>query len=473
MGRFFLETFGCQMNRLDSELVRGALERAGLQPTDRAVEADLILFNTCAVRQHAEDKVYSRLGEVRRLKASRPDLIVGVIGCMAEHDAEAIIRRMPHVDLLCGPSHLHLLTVLVEQVRASRRRAIALAGKYSSLNTALPEADWSGRLEDLDLSRPVDGRENHFQAYIRISRGCNKFCTFCVVPYTRGREVHRPPEEIITEAKRLADAGVVEITLLGQTVNHYFYDYGDGRRVTFADLLKMVHDAVPSVRRIRFVTSYPRDFTDDALRVMAECERICPYLHIPAQSGSNAVLKRMNRGYTVEQYKDLIDRAREIVPDISIAGDMIVGFCGETEADFEASMDLLRYVRYKNCFIFKYSPRPGTMAYSRLADDVPEDVKRRRHWEMLQLQNSISLENNQRLVGHTVEVLVEGPSKAALKKPDLAGPDGEMQLTGRTVGDQIVVFPGRRDLTGQFVRVRITAATAVTLHGELTDSGAG
>jgi len=470
MLRYYLETFGCQMNQLDSELVEALLRGSDAVRTDAPAEADLVLFNTCSVRQHAEDKVYSRLGELRRAKKQRPEMLIAVIGCMAEQEASTILKRMPHVDVLCGPGQLHRLPALIEQARDTKRRAIALAGKYASMSTPGDRADVLGRLEDLDLSRPAAQTDGRFQAFLRITRGCNKFCSFCVVPYARGPEVHRPPDDIITEAKRLADAGVVEITLLGQTVNHYVWDGDGGRKVHFADLLRMVHDAVPGVRRLRFVTSYPRDFTIETLQVMAECERICPYLHIPAQSGSNAVLQRMNRGYTVEQYKELIDKAREIVPGVCLAGDMIVGFCGETEQDHEASMDLLRYARYKNCFIFKYSPRPGTLACRRFADDVPEDVKRRRHREMLELQNSISLQANRAMVGQTVEVLVEGPSKRA-SKASAESPagvcDGRVQLTGRTVGDQIVVFDGPRSLAGQFVHVRIEAATAVTLQGHI------
>jgi tRNA-2-methylthio-N6-dimethylallyladenosine synthase len=264
------------------------------------------------------------------------------------------------------------------------------------------------------------------------------------------------------------------MTLLGQTVNHYFYQYGDGRKVMFHDLLKMVHDAVPSVRRLRFVTSYPRDFTTETLQIMAENPRIGRYLHLPAQSGSSTVLQRMNRGYTAEQYIETIDRARRIVPDVSLAGDMIVGFCGETDEDAEKSLDLMRHARYMNCYMFKYSPRAGTVAARQHPDDVPEAAKQERHAKMFALQNSICLENNRASIGQTVEVLVEGPSKLAGRPADIKAKErvqGELQLAGRTQGDQMVVFDGPLSLVGQFVKVRVADATTLTMHGtrELID----
>jgi tRNA-2-methylthio-N6-dimethylallyladenosine synthase len=317
------------------------------------------------------------------------------------------------------------------------------------------------------------------QAYVRITRGCNKFCTFCVVPYTRGPEVHRPPDQIVDEVRRLADSGVMEVTLLGQTVNHYHYQpEGGGRATSFAELLRRVHDEVPQLPRLRFVTSFPRDFTNEALEVMAASPRICRYLHIPAQSGSNSVLKRMNRGYSVEEYRALLDRARALMPDLSIAGDMIVGFCGETEDDFQESVELLRYAQYKNCYIFKYSPRPGTTADDRLADDVPDEVKRRRNNDLLAVQAEISQAHHRAMLEQSVDVLVEGFSKRALKAQESEQSRGEEidprrgfparrdQLVGRTSGDQIVVFDGSAEWIGRIIPVRIVAATPYTLQGE-------
>ncbi len=480
----YLETMGCQMNALDSELVIGALLADGYRLTDELDRAGLVILNTCSVRQHAEDKVYSRLGQLKGLRRRNADQIVAVIGCMAERDGDGLLAKSPHVDILCGPAELHRLPDLIRDVEHSRRPAMALSGRLRDHSTPIREAPQQKDLEALDSSRlfslsmhaatpRVFGRR---QAYVRITRGCNKFCTFCVVPYTRGPEQHRPPDRIVEEVRRLADGGVVEVTLLGQTVNHYCHrDEVSGRRTSFAELLRRVHDEVPHLPRLRFVTSFPRDFTDEALEVMAASPRICKYLHVPAQSGSNTVLKRMNRGYTVEDYVGLLQRARALMPDISIAGDMIVGFSGETEADFQASLDLLRRARYKSCFVFKYSPRPGTLADDRLPDDVPDEEKRRRNNDMLALQAEISLANNRALLSEIVEVLVEGPSKRALKAQESEQSRGDEvdevsthanQLVGRTNGDQIVVFDGQPELIGRFVEVRIVAATPYTLLAE-------
>ncbi len=433
MLKFYLETFGCQMNQLDSELVETLLRGIEYEKVETRDEADLVVFNTCSVREHAESKVYSRLGVLRQVKQRRPGMIIAVIGCMAEQEGKTIAERNRHVDVICGPANLHLLAGLVQQAAQRAKRAVALAGKFASMNTPLEVVVPYSRLEELDSRRTRSGQANTFQAYVRITRGCNKFCSFCVVPYARGREVHREPGEILDEAKRLADAGAVEMTLLGQTVNHWHYEHGDGRKVTFADLLKTVHDALPSVRRLRFVTSYPRDFTTETLQVMAESPRIGRYLHLPAQSGSNTVLARMNRGYTAEQYLELIERAKRIVPGLQLAGDMIVGFCGETDADAEASLGLMRRVRYMNCYMFKYSLRPGTVAARQYADDVPEAVKQERHAAMFALQNSICLENNRAMIGRTVEVLVEGPSKMTGRPADVKAPSraaGQLQSVG-------------------------------------------
>ena len=473
MLKFYLETFGCQMNQLDSELVATLLRGIEYERTPTWDDADLVLFNTCSVREHAESKVFSRLGVLRHVKQRRPEMVIAVIGCMAEQEGKTLARRAPHVDVICGPGQLHLLAGLIQQAIRRKERAIALAGKFASMSTPLEVAVPYSRLEDLDGERTSSGQANPFQAYVRISRGCNKFCSFCVVPYTRGRETHRCPEEILTEAKRLADAGAVEMTLLGQTVNHWHYEHGDGRKVSFADLLKMAHDALPSVRRLRFMTSYPRDFTVETLQAMANSPRIGRYLHLPAQSGSNRVLQRMNRGYTVEQYIELVDSARQIMPGIQLAGDMIVGFCGETDQDAEASLALMRYARYMNCYMFKYSARAGTAAGKQYEDDVPEAIKQERHSAMFALQNSICLENNQRMIGKTVEVLVEGPSKMMGRPADVraaARGKGELQLSGRTTGDQVAVFDGPLSLVGQFVQVKVEAATMLTLHGSTAGS---
>jgi tRNA-2-methylthio-N6-dimethylallyladenosine synthase len=330
--KLYLETFGCQMNVLDSELVLGQLRAQGYEAVDERDDADVILYNTCSVREHAEQKVWSRLGELKDRKQADPGLVIGVIGCMAERDGKNIFQRYPQVDLLCGPGELDKLTAMVHNAvvtnegtdGARHARQAALMGANVRRSSTLAAAE--DNLELLDLSRSVSPADDVAQAYVRITRGCNKFCTYCVVPYTRGPEVHRPPQNIVDEVRKLSDAGAVEVTLLGQTINHYHYDHGDGRRTTFAELLYQVHEAVPHLPRLRFVTSFPRDFTDHALQAMRDCERICRYLHVPAQHGSDRVLKLMNRGYTAQQYRDFIGRAREHMPDVCIASDFIVGF---------------------------------------------------------------------------------------------------------------------------------------------------
>lgn len=484
----YLETMGCQMNALDSELVMGSLLAQGFRLTDDLLGAQLVVINTCSVRQHAEDKVYSRLGQLRGSKKKNPDQIVAVIGCMAERDGENLLAKSPVVDILCGPTDLHRLPALINDVRDTRKPAVALSGKLRDRSTprhhdaehedleALDRGRWFG-LSDHVATPKVFGRH---QAYVRITRGCNKYCSFCVVPYTRGPESHRPPDQIVEEVRCLAASGVIEVTLLGQTVNHYHYIDDAGCETTFAQLLRRVHDEVPELPRLRFVTSFPRDFTDEALHVMAESPRICRYLHIPAQSGSDEVLKRMNRGYTVAQYDSLIERARALMPDIALSGDMIVGFPGETEEDFAASLDLLRRARYKNCFIFKYSPRPGTTAFGRLDDDVPDEVKRRRNNDMLAIQAEINVANHRGMLEQLVEVLVEGPSKRTLKMQESEQDRGSevdwsakesAQLVGRTRGDQIVLLDGPPELIGHLVHARIYACTPYTLHGRLESTG--
>lgn len=459
----YLETFGCQMNELDSELVTGQLRALGYRFVAEPEQADVLLYNTCSVRELAEQKVWSRLGIDRVRKQERPDLVVGVLGCMAERDGEDLIRRMPQVDILCGPGELDKLPALLDNAVRTREslladgeslesrsaRQMALQGNTSRRSATLAAAQ--DTLELLDLSRAVsaDTHGGTRSAYVRITRGCNKFCTYCVVPFTRGAEVHRPPEHIIDECKRLADSGVIEITLLGQTVNHYRFEHGSAvtvkgvvqpqkgrtykgahnrdafagdRTTTFADLLRRIHDEVPAIQRLRFVTSYPRDFGDDVLEVIRDHPRICRYLHVPAQTGSDRILQAMNRGYAVGEYLEFLDRARsflhqpEINRPLTVAGDIIVGFPSETEEDHLATAALLRRARYKNCFIFKYSPRPGTVAFDRLADDVPEVVKRRRNNELLALQAEISDEISRQQIGKTLDVFVEGLSRKELKR---------------------------------------------------------
>jgi len=487
--KLYLETFGCQMNVLDSELVLGQLRAHGYDSVEDRDEADVIIYNTCSVREHAEQKVWSRLGELRERKSHQPDLVIGVIGCMAERDGTNIFGKFPHVDVLCGPGELDKLATLVHNAvvtnagtrgeGAGRARQVALMGATSRRSSTLAAAE--DHLEMLDLSRSVSPADDLTQAYVRITRGCNKFCTYCVVPYTRGPEVHRPPANIIEEVKMLADAGAREVTLLGQTINHYAYAYGDGRVTSFGQLLYQIHEAVPHLPRLRFVTSFPRDFTDEALQAMRDCERICRYLHVPAQHGSDRILKLMNRGYTARQYYDFIDRARGYMPDLSLASDFIVGFPTETDDEFEQTVELVNRCRFKNSFIFKYSPRPGTVAIDRFEDDVPEEVKRVRNNRLLAAQQEVSAENNRQMVGRTVEILVEGESKLVSRQAAQTAPGGvelgwekrrqsapvATQMVGRTRGDQVVVFSGMLAQKGKLLDVEIVDARNMTLFGRV------
>ncbi len=548
--RVYLETFGCQMNELDSELVAGRLRALGYRFVDTSGAADVVLYNTCSVRDRAEQKVWSRLGELVERKAAEPALVVGVLGCMAERDGIDLIRRMPVVDILCGPGELDKLPSLIDNAVRTREsmladdrrpegaaaavsaRSVALQGNTSRRSATLAAAEDS--LELLDLSRsvsPVDpDAPVRRSAYVRITRGCNKFCTYCVVPFTRGAEVHRPPDHIVDECRKLTDAGVSEITLLGQTVNHYRFEHGAavtanghvqpqkgrsytgghrrdpfaGDRVTtFADLLRRIHDEIPEISRLRFVTSYPRDFGDDVLEVMRASPRICRYLHVPAQTGSNRLLKLMNRGYEIEEYLEFLARARrfldqpEIGRPLTVSGDFIVGFPTETDEDFDASKRLLLAAQYKNAFIFKYSPRPGTIAFDKLPDDVPEAVKRTRNNELLRMQDAISHTLGMQQVGLTFDVFIEGVSRRSLKKRGMTSgqlksagavaitiggrdlgesplaatvlDDEIVQLSGRTEGDLIVFIEAEAarsaELVGRVVPVRINSSDRLSLHG--------
>lgn len=455
--KLYIETVGCQMNVLDSELVVGSLRRQGYELIHEATEADVILFNTCSVRQHAEDKIYSALGRLRGHKKRHPSKIVGVLGCMAQKDQELIRRRAPHVDIICGTGQLARLPELIALVQQSGEPQFALS--LDRKEASRPEVEHS--FESYDPMRDPSMRPTRFQAYVRIMIGCDKFCTYCIVPSVRGPEQSRHPEQIAAEVHQLAQEGCKEITLLGQTVNSYKYDMGDGRRCTLADLLARIHDT-SGIERIKFITNFPRDMSDDLLDAVRELPRVSPYLHVPAQSGCNDVLRRMKRLYTVEYYREMLARSRERVPGVAVSSDFIVGFCGETEESFERTCDLVRESGFKNSFIFKYSPRPGTKGHELHVDDIPEEVKKRRNNDLLAIQNAVSLSDHRACVGRTVEVLVEGPSKNAWKEERGSGP---VQLTGRTPTDHIVVFEGNERLTGQMVAVTIREASAFTLFG--------
>jgi len=462
--RLYIETVGCQMNMLDSELVVASLRREGYELVATPREADTILFNTCSVRQHAEDKIYSALGRLKHAKTRHPEKIIGVLGCMAQKDQREIFRRAPFVDLVVGPGQLHQVPQLIEEIAAGGGPRL----EVSLDRTAGSRGDVEQSFESYDPLREAAMRPTPHQAFVRVMIGCDKFCTYCIVPKVRGPEQSRPPEEIEIEVRRLADEGCREITLLGQTVNSYHFDSG-GRMTRLAGLIYRLHDT-PGLARIKFVTNYPRDMSDELLAVVRDLPKCSPYLHVPAQSGSNEVLRRMKRGYTIEEYREMLARIRATVPAAAVTSDFIVGFCGETEEDFAQTVELVRESRFKNSFIFKYSARPGTKADERFTDDVPEETKRRRNNELLAIQNAISEEDNQQWLGRTVEVLVEGPSKMAARgdaQHDL------LQLTGRTADDRIVVFDGHRRQIGQLLRLAVYEANAFTLFATVATEHVG
>jgi len=424
-------TFGCQMNKLDSQLLRGALVREGFGLTDRPEDADVVLYNTCSVRDHAENRVLSHLGTYRRRSREDGRFILGVIGCMAQRMGAHLVRRCSHVDLVCGTRAFLRVPAHLRRILAGERPIVDVDGEVFTPGRRMPQM-----------------RESATQAYVSIMRGCDNFCSYCIVPYVRGREVSRPVEDVLQEVRALADDGVREVTLLGQNVNSY---RDDGRGL--AELLAALNE-VDGLLRIRFVTSHPKDMSDDILDAVAALDKVCEHLHVPPQSGSDAVLKRMNRRYTCADYRDMVARARARIPGVALAGDFIVGFPGESEADFEASLDLLREVGFQQAYLFKYSPRPGTRA-ARWRDDVPDEVKRRRHRRLLKAQEEVDAARRAAMIGRQVEVLVEGVSKA-----------DERHYTGRTRGNDIVVFPGGEAMVGTLQRVRIVDSTPLTLFGE-------
>jgi len=464
--RLYIETVGCQMNMLDSELVVATLRKQGYVLTSEPADADTLLFNTCSVREQAENKTYSHLGVLRDLKQQHPEKIIGVMGCMAQNHQKKIFQRAPYVDIIVGPGQLHQVPQLIEKVAAGEGRQIEVSlGRRDGSRAEIARSH-----ETFDPLRDPEMRPTPFQAYVRIQIGCDKFCTYCIVPSVRGPEQGRSPQDILQECRHLADQGTVEITLVGQTVNSYKAKDESGRLWRLADLLEQLQE-IEGLQRIKFVTNYPNDMTDQLLTAVRELSKVSPYLHVPAQSGSEAVLKRMKRGYTVAQYRDMMQRIREMVPGHAVSSDFIVGFCGETDEDFQKTVELVEESRFKNSFIFKYSQREGTRGADLFLDDVPHHVKQQRNNDLLAIQNRISLEDNQKLVGNTVEVLVEGPSKNAVKQGENHGPT--VQLTGRTHCDRIVVFEGNARQVRQILPVVIYDCHAHTLIGEVVTQECG
>ena len=438
--KVFIKTFGCQMNEYDSSRMADLMQAAeGMQPTENPEEADLILINTCSVREKPQEKVFSQLGQFRPLKKKNPNLVIGVGGCVASQEGDAIVARAPFVDVVFGPQTLHRLPEMIAEKRASGR---------SQVDISFPE------IEKFDRLPPP--RVEGATAFLSIMEGCSKYCTFCVVPYTRGDEVSRPFDDVLTEAAQLVQQGVKEITLLGQNVNAYRGAMANGDTADLGLLLEYLHE-IPGIERLRYTTSHPNEMTPGLIDAYARLPKLVSHLHLPVQAGSDRILAAMKRNYTALQYKSVIRKLRAARPDLHLSSDFIVGFPGETEADFEATMKLIRDVGFDYSFSFIYSPRPGTGA-SYLSDDTPHEVKQARLERLQALLEAQGYENSQKMVGTTQRVLVEGHARKDAK-----------QLAGRTDNNRIVNFDGPAGLIHHFARVRITEALPHSLRGELVD----
>ncbi|HWB62739.1 MAG TPA: tRNA (N6-isopentenyl adenosine(37)-C2)-methylthiotransferase MiaB [Chitinophagales bacterium] len=450
--KFYIESYGCQMNFADSEVVASILANAGFDSTTEFTDADLILLNTCAIRENAEQRVRHRLQHLQGVKKKKKGALIGVLGCMAERLKEKFLEEEKIVDIVAGPDAYRALPGLIEEAETGQKAVNVLLSReetYAEIN-------------------PVRLNSNGITAFISIMRGCDNMCSFCVVPFTRGRERSRNWESIVAEAQDLYNRGYREVTLLGQNVDSYRYSndpklvgkklvdakYDDGV-VNFAGLLEKVAQIAPGLR-VRFSTSHPKDMTDDVLYMMAKYPNICKYIHLPVQSGNSRVLELMNRTYDREWYKNRIDAIRAIVPDAAVSTDVIAGFCSETEEEHRDTLSIIEYAQYSMAYMFIYSERPGTLAAKKYTDDIPEEVKKRRLQEIVDLQMKTSLAHNQRDIGRVFEVLVEGVSHRS-----------EEQLFGRNTQNKVVVFPKGNAVPGMYVNVRITSCTAATLIGEL------
>lgn len=434
--RAFIGVYGCQMNISDAERMEGQLATLGYERTEDMARADLILLNTCCVRETAEDKVYGKIGEIKHIKRANPALIFGITGCMAQKEGEALIRRAPHIDFVLGTNKVHELKATVRRLESARRGPVVdvLLG-----DAPLPE------------NVPIE-RTGQLSAWVPIMYGCNNFCTYCIVPYVRGREHSRRPEDVVREVEEAAAQGFKEITLLGQNVNSYGKDH---KLASFAELLLMV-DAVKGVERVRYMTSHPKDLSDAVIDAVRQGRHICPHFHLPVQHGSDRILQAMNRVYRKDAYRSLVERIRAAVPDASLTTDLIVGFPGETEEDFEELLDFLREIRYDAAYTFLYSKRSGTPA-AMMEEQVEDSVKKERLHRLMEVQNEISLEKNAALKGTVQEVLAEGTSRT-----------DEDVWTGRTGTNKIVLWRKKgHETEGDIVRVRITQPQTWVLKGEL------
>ena len=433
-GRYKILVYGCQMNIADAERMEGQLQAAGYARTEETADADIILINTCCVRETAEDKVYGKIGEIKKVKEKNPNLIFGIAGCMAQKEGDNLIHRAPHIDFVLGTGKVQELARIIGEIQAEHSTVVDVALSDSEIAENLPVA-----------------RGGKFSAWVPIMYGCNNYCTYCIVPYVRGRERSRAPEEVVAEVRRAVAEGCREVTLLGQNVNSYGKDH---KAADFADLLRMV-DEVEGIRRVRFMTSHPKDISDKLIDTIKSGTHICEHIHLPVQYGSSRILKAMNRGYTVEKYRERALRVREALPDASLTTDLIVGFPGETEEDFAEMLAFLREMRYDSAYTFLYSKRSGTPAAT-MESQVPDDVKHARLSLLMEEQNTISREINDRLLGTQFEVMVEGASK-----------NDPAVWSGRTRTNKIVLFPHGAEQEGDFVQVRITQPQTWVLKGEV------
>lgn len=437
MKHLYIETYGCQMNVADSEVVASVMKMAGYEPCENLDEADAVFLNTCSVRDNAEQKIIHRLEALNAMRRKGRKLIIGVLGCMAERVKEDLLNEHG-VDLVAGPDAYLSLPDLIAQAEVGQKAMNIELSTTETYRDIVPERYCGSRIS----------------GFISIMRGCNNFCHYCIVPYTRGRERSRDIESILTEARDLEARNYKEITLLGQNVNSYCWTKEDGSEIRFPELLRTVARTVPGLR-IRFSTSHPKDMSDETLHVIAEEPNVCRHIHLPVQSGSDRILKLMNRKYTREWYMDRVAAIRRIIPDCGLSTDIFAGYCSETEEDHQLSLSFMRECGYDSSFMFKYSERPGTYASRHLPDDVPEDIKIRRLNELIALQNELSAESNQRCIGQEYEILVEGVSKRS-----------KDQLFGRTEQNKVVVFDRGTHRPGEYVRVRITESSSATLKGK-------
>lgn len=439
--KFYIESYGCQMNFADSEIVASILNTNGFGATRNFEEADLVLVNTCSIREKAEQTIRKRLTEFRKTKESKPGMLVGVLGCMAERLKAKLLEEEKLVDLVVGPDAYRTLPRLIEEAGTGQK----------AVNVLLSREETYAEIS------PVRIDTNGVTAFVSIMRGCNNMCSFCVVPFTRGRERSRDAASIIAECRDLYDRGFREVTLLGQNVDSYYYTNSENETVTFAGLLELVALISPDLR-VRFSTSHPKDITDDVLHTMAKYENICRYIHLPVQSGNTRILQMMNRTYTREWYMNKVNRIREIMPDCGISSDIISGFCSETEAEHEDTLSMMEFAKYDMSYMFFYSERPGTLAAKRYKDDVPENVKKRRLQEIIDVQNRLSKNSNLQDIGKTFKVLIEGDSKRS-----------DQDWQGRNSQNKVIVFPkgGYAFKKGAYATVKVHDCTQATLLGSI------